>query len=78
MLAQKPRLSRGECAVGDLILSFDPKLTPAIEKIPMTDPRMAKSFPHPLWRLMLTATPADRHDQAFTIIPGGQAHAHMD
>jgi hypothetical protein len=78
MLAQKPRLSRGECAIGGLILSFDPALTPAIEEIPMTDPRMSKSFPRPLWRLMLTAAPLDRHDQAFTIAPGGQMHAYMD
>ena len=42
-------------------------LSYAAEEIPVTDSRMARSFPGSLWRVMLTAAPAARHNVRFTV-----------
>ena len=53
------------CA-GRLRLRFDPDLQARVEERPVDDPRMARCFRGSLYRLMLQAPPAARHDRTFT------------
>ncbi len=68
MLREQPVLTAGEAVFADIVLRFSPALTPSVEEIPVTDSRMAKSFPGSLWRLTLTAAPAEHHEETFCFI----------
>ena len=68
MLRDQPALKSGEAAFGDIALRFSPALTSSVEEIPVTDNRMARSFPGSLWRLTLSAAPADHHGETFRFI----------
>ncbi len=59
MLRSRPVLSPGRFTCGPLTAAFDPCLEASLEEIPVTDPRMARSFPGSLWRLSLTAPAGD-------------------
>lgn len=65
MLRQEPDITAGEIRFGGLTLCFDAALEARVEKLDVTDARMARSFPGSLWRLTLTAAPSVHHDQTF-------------
>ncbi len=61
-------LAPGRIALGPLTLCCDPTLLYACEEYPVTDARMARSFPGSLWRVALTAAPAAAHTQVFRFV----------
>jgi hypothetical protein len=65
MLRDKPVLSPGITAAGDLVLEYERSLVPDYEEIPVTDQRMARNFPGCVYRLTLTAQPSAEHKQCF-------------
>jgi len=66
LLRQKPaQTEAGALQTGRLTLRFDPALCYACEEVPVTDARMARSFPGSLWRVTLTAAPAAEHRSVF-------------
>jgi hypothetical protein len=66
LLRQKPAASEpGVLRAGLLTLRYDPSLAYACEEVPVTDARMARSFPGSLWRVMLTAVPVTEHRRVF-------------
>ena len=70
MLRHKPEITRGSLKAGRIHMTFDEALTPAAEEIPVTDGRMAGSFPGSLWRVLLTAGTARAHRQTFVVRRG--------
>lgn len=64
MLRNEPVFTPGGFTSGPLRAAYDPSLTAQAEEIPITDPRMARSFPGSLWRVTLTAPTSRRHRQA--------------
>ena len=67
MLRSRPAVQPGCVCAGGIRMTFDQRLTPSVEEIPVTDARMAKNYPGSLWRLMLHAEAAGTHDAAFTV-----------
>ena len=67
MLRSEPRLEPGRAVFGPLALCCSPQLIPHVEEIPVTDARMARSFPGSLWRLTLTGAPGCEQEQTFMI-----------
>ena len=67
MLREKPEISENTVISGTITMVFPAALTPSIEEIPITDPRMARSFPGSLWRVLLTSAPANAIDAQFTV-----------
>lgn len=67
MLRHQPEVCDGSLKAGSVCLHFNAELTAAVEEIPITDARMQKNFPGSLWRVMLSAPPAESHRQAFLI-----------
>ena len=66
MLRHEPELHTGGCTLTSGIrISWAEELTAAVEPIEITDGRMKNSYPGTLWRLMLTAAPAEKHVQEF-------------
>ena len=63
----EPKLSEGRAVAGAVSIAFDPKLTACAAEMPVTDTRMARSFPGSLWRVALTAKPAAAFEQHFVI-----------
>ena len=55
MLRNEPRIQSGRVDAGGIAFAVPPGLSAWAEEIPVTDPRMAKSFPGSLWRLTLTS-----------------------
>ena len=55
----------GRLVFGGMRLSFPEGLRYALEEIPVSDPRMARSFPGSLWRVVLTGAPAPSHNATF-------------
>ncbi len=70
MLREEPRLSADAplCRFTgtDEVFSWPEGLTPAVERIDITDRRMQGSYPGTLWRLTLTAESAPHHTAIFT------------
>lgn len=72
MLRHEPLLTPGEsgCSLRGQGLRLrwegSAPLTAAVEALTVDDARMAKSYPGRLWRLTLTAKPAQHHAEAFT------------
>ena len=54
LLRSRPERRDGALCAGGIRILADPPGTLAVEEIPVTDPRMAKSFPGSLWRAALT------------------------
>ena len=67
MLRSRPDLHGSSASAGPLRITFPEGTRIAAEEIPMTDERMARSFPGSLWRLTCEDAPALRHDAAFTL-----------
>lgn len=59
--------SPGSLRIGPLVMGYDETLAYQVEELPITDERMARSFPGSLWRILLRAAPAASHEQAFRI-----------
>ena len=70
LLREEPRLAEGCAAFSGLRMRFDGALSPLVEEIPITDPRMARHYPGSLWRLTLTAPASATHCQRFAIGKG--------
>jgi len=56
LLRHMPDLKNGVVSFDALTLRYPPDCSPALEELPITDPRMARSFPGSLWRLTLTTS----------------------
>lgn len=75
MLRQKPSIEPQGCLFAGedhmlwLAWGEDAGLTAAVEEIPVTDARMAGTYPGSLWRLTLTAPPRREHRAEFLIEP---------
>ena len=67
MLRNKPELAPGRINMGPVFMELEEGLTPAVEEIPITDTRMAGSYPGSLWRLTLTAKPDVSHHRVFLV-----------
>ena len=66
MLRHEPELHGGGCTLASgFRIRWAEGLTAAVEPIEITDGRMKNSYPGTLWRLMLTAVPAEKHVQEF-------------
>ena len=66
MLRHEPELHGDGCTLASgFRISWAEELTAAVEPIEITDGRMKNSYPGTLWRLMLTAVPAEKHAQEF-------------
>ena len=67
LLRERPVPAGSGCVrAGRLRLRFDSDLQARVEERPVDDPRMARCFRGSLYRLMLQAPPAARHDRTFT------------
>lgn len=69
---REPRFEGSRVLLGSMELRFPAGLTPAAERIDITDPRMARSFPGCLWRLSFSGGRAPRHQAVFELIPLNQ------
>ncbi len=67
MLRHRPEWTGGAVLSGGIRISVPEGLDFAAEEIPVTDPRMARSFPGSLWRVTLTGGSGDRIDRVFVI-----------
>ena len=67
MLRNKPVLEAGIARFGKLAISFDNTLVARVEKMPVDDQRMQRSFPGSLWRLTLESPAAANHQYTFVI-----------
>ena len=67
MLRHQPEISEGVVRTGALEIAFDPKLTAQAQEMPVTDARMARSFPGSLWRLTLNSSAACSHEITINI-----------
>ena len=65
MLGKEPVLSEGRCAVGGMDLVFSPALAPHVTFLPCDDPRMKRSWPGGLWRLVLSGPVSASFDERF-------------
>ena len=65
MLRNRPDLSGYCLTAGNLLIRWPEGLIPEAEEIPVTDSRMARSFPGSLWRVILRAEPAQAFDICF-------------
>ena len=72
MLRHRPVFSGNALEAGSLRLLWPEGLRPALEEIPVTDPRMARSFPGSLWRVTLSADPAEAFDGCFRLQISGK------
>lgn len=67
MLRARPKVTEGRCVAGCLAISFPGHLSWRTEECPMTDARMARSFPGSLWRLVLKSAPTTHHEAVFSM-----------
>ena len=65
MLRNRPAFSGNVLEAGNLRILWPDGLRPEAEEIPVTDARMARSFPGSLWRVTLAADPAETFDCCF-------------
>ena len=66
MLRDRPTISGSRVLLPNFTLSLPEGTDAQTEEIPVTDPRMARSFPSSLYRLMLTPPGADVYDITWT------------
>ena len=62
LLAQRPELREGGAVAGGFTIRPEGPMEARVEEIPVEDPRMARSFPGSLWRLIFTTPEAARHE----------------
>ena len=62
LLRHPPKIEGGVVVTGSLRITPDGAPRVELEEIPVTDPRMARSFPGSLWRVRFFAQPAAAHD----------------
>ena len=67
LLRNKPEAVDGDVLAGRIRLSPDRPMDVGIEEIRIDDPRMARSFPGSLWRVVFTANIACEHRLGFEI-----------
>ena len=67
MLRHEPTVGPASLTAGKLRLDFNCDLQVEVEELPVTDGRMARSFPGSLWRVKLTEASADRHSRTFVM-----------
>jgi len=67
MLREEPKLAPGEVTLGNLTMRHAKDLRQQIEKIPVTDARMARNYPGCFWKLTLTSPEGMEHRQSFQI-----------
>lgn len=67
LLRYRPKQQGDGLASGAVRVVPDRPMAVDIEEIPVTDPRMAKSFPGSLWRATFTAAAAREHEITFVI-----------
>lgn len=67
MLRSRPEKTADGLRFGKLRMRWNAALDLQITEIPVTDARMAKSFPGSVWRIQMDAAPAVRHDVTFVI-----------
>ncbi len=66
MLREEPVLRENGLAFADgFRMTWTADLSAQVEALPVTDGRMARSYPGTLWRLTLTAAPALHHEAQF-------------
>ena len=70
LMREKPELIGKCCRTGPVIFEIPKGLSASVEEKPVTDPRMARSFPGSLWRFTLTGTPDTAHflSLSFTLL----------
>ena len=68
MLREKPILAGNRIRSGSLTLTAPEGMKIKAEEIPVTDARMARSFPGSLWRLTVTAEAATEHVAEFRFV----------
>ena len=57
----------GRIVAGNVTIDYDSSLIYGCEEYPVTDARMARSFPGSLWRVTLTSAPATKHEAVFRL-----------
>lgn len=67
ILRDRPEITSGRAELSRLCLHFDSALEAQVSEYPVTDTRMARSFPGSLYRLTLSAPPANEHQQTFVV-----------
>lgn len=67
LLRHPPEIREGGLVSGAVRIASDQPMAINLEEIPVTDPRMAASFPGSLWRATFTARAATTHALSFTI-----------
>lgn len=65
MTRQKPEIEPAFVRLGPMVLRFPDEMHGTAEEIPVSDPRMAGSYPGSLWRIILNASPAKEHSAEF-------------
>ena len=65
LLREKPEIREGLAEAGRLAIRYPAELKAAAEERPVTDPRMARSWPGSLWRLTLTGEKTERFRMDF-------------
>lgn len=68
LLRHRPEVKGDGVCAGKIRITPDAPMTVEIEEIPITDPRMAKSFPGSLWRVAFSAKAAEEHRLGFWIV----------
>ena len=71
MVRERPVLSPGLARFCGLALRFDAALEAAVEEMPVTDARMAQSFPGSLYRLTFTGVVAGGYRGEFVFVREG-------
>ena len=67
LFRNRPQARQGVLETERITFCFDEALKLKCEEIPVTDSRMARSFPGSLWRVTLTAGANHMHNQKFVI-----------
>lgn len=67
MLRHRPEMTGGGVVAGPIRITADAPMSFGAEEVPITDPRMAKSFPGSLWRVAFAAPAAKAHRIQFEI-----------
>ena len=68
LLRERPDWDGRVLTAGSIRIEPPPGMAVEIKEIPITDPRMAKSFPGSLWRVAFGAPAAVEHDLQFRIV----------
>ena len=70
LLRNRPEWRDGALCAGGIRIAPNRPMVVAVEEIPVTDPRMARSFPGSLWRATLTTEAAREHEIEISVVSG--------